>query len=471
MNKVEIPLASRFPQLQEYRVAGEKITLTCQAPVGSIVTVKIGGKIYTMKPSTTTSYGSGTYPATFTYVYTIPTYTGTPRIADLGKPVYTMKYKGSVKTGTAPASVGVIMKDAPYYAEVTQKVIDTYNTPVSGNGAAFELYAGMIENITGMTGSYARLSSGQWVKKTSVKTNISKTRVRPSIIKAEYITGEKWDRLVLGTTSAAAAIGRFDGTTLKMSVSASTSSIQPVLPENSLFSKVVIIAGDNKAEYSLTLKENERIDGYYIEKTAEGLVLNVKRHIKADIVTGALAGITIMLDPGHGGNEYGATGPLGTKYAEKTINFNTTLKLQMELEKAGAKVLMTRTGDTNMSLVERLAASRDAKPDMFISIHSNSMEDNVDISKVNGFSAYYNNKVAKTLTQEIYNNVTVELNRKAMGVHVKNFYVMRGTWTPSLLLEGGFVPNPTEFEWLSDDNAQTQYAKSIAGAIARYFSN
>jgi N-acetylmuramoyl-L-alanine amidase len=99
------------------------------------------------------------------------------------------------------------------------------------------------------------------------------------------------------------------------------------------------------------------------------------------------------------------------------------------------------------------------------------MEDNVDISKINGFSAYYNNPVARTLTEGIYKNVTRQLNRRDMGLHVKNFYVMRGTWTPSLLLEGGFVPNPVEFEWLTDEKGQAEYAKSIADAIAAYFGS
>lgn len=256
-----------------------------------------------------------------------------------------------------------------------------------------------------------------------------------------------------------------------MSISASPSGSVPIMPENSLFSTASVAASDNKVEYTLTLKADQRIDGYCVEKTTTGLVLNIKRHVKANSAIGALSGITIMVDPGHGGSENGAVGPLGTKYAEKTINFNTSLKLKDELEKMGATVLMTRTGDTGLSLVERLTASRNAKPDMFISIHSNSMEDNVDISKVSGFSAYYHYEIAQTLTQGIYNSVIGELNRKAMGVHVKNFYVMRGTWAPSLLLEGGFVPNPVEFEWLSDENMQTQYAKSIATAIAGYFAN
>ena len=114
MSKAEIVASSVFPRSQEYRMPGEKITLSCQAPAGAKVTVKIGGKTYNM---TTTSKSGGLYRATFTYTYTIPSYTGSPRVIDLGAPVYTMSYNGTVKSVTAPAKVGVIMK-SPFYAEV-----------------------------------------------------------------------------------------------------------------------------------------------------------------------------------------------------------------------------------------------------------------------------------------------------------------------------------------------------------------
>ena len=471
MSKAEIPSSSVFPQSQEYRIPGEKITLSCQAPIGSKVTVKINGKSYTMTPSTTKSSGSGLYPATFNYTYTIPAFTGTPRNVDLGAPVYAMNYNGTVKTQKAPANVGAIMKGSPYYAEVTGGVIDTYNAPVSGNGAAYELDKGMTDPVTGMTGSYARLSSGQWVFKSKVKIFSAKTAIKPAIKKAEYATGEKWDILKLDISSPAAGIASFDGTTLKMNVSAAVSATQPMLPENSPFSAVKVANSGDSTQYVFTIKQNQKIDGYYVEKTDTGLALNIKRHVIGNGGSMPLSGMTIMLDPGHGGTESGAIGPLGMKYPEKDINLKLALKLKSELEALGAKILMTRTLDTTVSLTDRLTASRIAKPDMFISVHSNAMEDNVDISKVDGFSVWYREAWEKPVSQLVYDYITDVLGRTEKGVNTCNFYVTTGTWTPSFLIETGFVPNPNEFEWLTDDNAQTQLAKSISQAIAAYFAN
>lgn len=468
LSKADIPSTSTFPQAQEYRMPGEKITLSCVAPSGSKVTVALNGKTYTM---TTKATGASLNPATYTYEYTIPSYTGTPRVIDLGIPTYTMNYNGTVKTAKAPAKIGIIMKGAPYYAEVTEPVIDTYDAPVTGNGASYELYSGMVDAITGMTGSYARLSTGQWVFKSKVKIYTAKAPLQSAVKKSSYITGEEWDTLKLDLSAPAAAISSFDGTTLKLTVTADAGADKVTLPANGLISAASVSKTDNGAVYSLTVRTGEIIEGYCVEKTGSGVELKIKRKVRVIGGEKPLKGITIIVDPGHGGSESGAIGPLGMAYAEKDINLKLGLKLQKALENMGATVLLTRTTDATVSLADRLTGSRLMKPDLFISLHANSMEDNVDISKVNGFSVFYREALAKPISDVIYNQVTDNLARKKMGVTKKNFYVTRGTWTPSILIETGFVPNPGEFEWLISEKSQEELAGSIANGILQYFTH
>jgi N-acetylmuramoyl-L-alanine amidase len=443
--------------------------LSCKAPAGSKVTVKIGGKSYTMKPSGIAVNLSGLYAEKFTYEYTIPSYSGTPRNIDLGEPIYTMNYKGTVKSLKAPAKVGVIMKGSPFYAKVEKPVINTYDAATSSDGAAYELYGGMVDTVTGMTGGYVRLSQGQWVKAGDVAVYTSKTQSKPVIKTAEYITGDWWDSLKLSIQSPVAAIASFDGALLSIDIAAGSKAALPRLPDNSPFSTITFSKNGNNAVYTLTLKKDQHSSGYYIQKTDTGLVLNIKRPVKSNDGKKPLSGITIMLDPGHGGTDTGTTGPLGAGYPEKTINLNTAVKLQSELERLGARVLMTRVTDVNMSLEERLAASRNTKPDMFISIHANSMAEDVDISKIDGFSVFYREKHSLSLAEIIFNTIQEELNRKDKGLHNKNFYVTRNTWAPSVLIESGFVPNPYEFEWLTDEDEQARLAQSISEAVVKYY--
>lgn len=458
--KPEIILSSVFPQEQEYRSPGEKVDFTCKAPEGSRVFVTIGKKTYEM------TYSGG---MTYTYSYTIPEYSGSPRIIDLGAPVYTMSYNGIVSSSTAPARVGVIMKGAPYIATVSKQYINVYNTSSSSNGAVNELYEGMEDYVTGMTGSFVRLSLGKWVNKADVKLSTSDTKLYNTVKKAYYYPGGIWDGLRLVTTAPCAAIAEFDGTALKLSIAAASSAVLPRIPENSPIASVTYTKDGNTLQYTMTIKPGYRIDGYNIKKTADGLTLNIKKGIKAGTGEKPLAGITVMLDPGHGGDSAGAIGPLGLKYAEKTIALDIALKLKSELEQLGAAVVMTRTEDKGVSLEERLEASRSVKPDMFLSIHGNSMEDNVDISKVEGFSVFYRDKLSRALAEEVSGTVLSALNRVNKGIHNANYFVLRGAWAPSVLIECGFVPNPEEFEWMTGDAEQARLAKSIADAVVNYF--
>lgn len=470
MKSVEIPAGSVVPQKQEYRAPGDKITLSCEAPIGSAVTVKLGGKSYPMKPGTTKSPGKGLYGTTFTYTYTLPAYSGNPRVVELGAPVYSLNYKGTVKSRKAPASVGVIMKNSLLHAIATQDVINTYNTPTTSNGASNELYNGMVDTVTAMTGNYIHLSSGKWVNRSGVRTYTTTKALNPTVKNTEYVTGAEWDTLVIDLTSPVASTAVMDGNMLKISIALAKTGPLPALPWNSLFSTVRILPKENSLEYHLTLKENQRIDGYALDKTKTGIIVKIKRPVRTLGGGLPLSGMTIMLDPGHGGSDPGAIGPLGTAYPEKTINLDNGLALKSELERNGASVLMTRMSDMDLSLDQRLTLSRNAKPDLFISLHANSMDHNVDISKISGFSAYYRESFARTLTQTIHDTVVQTLQRNSKGIHANNFYITRGTWTPSILLETGFVPNPGEFELLIDKGEQSRLAVSITGAIVTYFS-
>lgn len=469
MSKVEIPISSTFPQAQEYWMPGEKIKLSCQAPAGAKVTVNLNGKTYSMKQISGPLNPSGLYKANYSLEYTIPSFTGSPRNVDLGAPVYSVDYKGTVRTQKAPGSIGVILEGSPYFAKAAYDVVDTYNAPVSGNGAAHELYKGMVDYITGMTGSYARLSSGQWVYKNRVDIYNDPSAQRAIVRKATYEVEKEYDILELTMTSAAAAIVSFDGDKVVLNVSAPSSAALPKLSSDSLISEIKSSITLFKSEYVLTKREGQTIEGYYIEKTDTGIKLILKRKPIISNPIQPLTGITIMLDAGHGGSEPGAIGPLGLKYAEKDINLNLSVKLKAELESLGANILMTRINDSTISLADRLTASRITRPDMFISLHANSMPDNVDISKINGFSIFYREALAKQSAQIVYDNVIRELGRNKHGVNKKNFYVTRNTWAPSFLIESAFVPNPTEFEWLINEEQQTKLAKVIANSIVEYY--
>ena len=164
-------------------------------------------------------------------------------------------------------------------------------------------------------------------------------------------------------------------------------------------------------------------------------------------------------------------GPLGAQYPEKAVNLQNALKLEARLKALGAEVIMTRTDDTDVSLARRLDISRQARPDMFISVHANSMNDNVDIGKIAGGSVFYKDAVARGLAKTVHDNTLAELGRASKGLRVVNHYVSRGTWTPSFIYEVGFMPNPWDFQWMITGARQEEWAASTANAIVSYFKS
>lgn len=465
----DIPHDSVFPQKEELKMPGEKITLSCKAPVGAMVDVTIGGKTFSMSPASTEPIKEGILFTTFSYIYTIPSYGGNPRNINIGMPVYKMNYKGTIKTVKAPSKIGAIMKMSPYYAEVIKDGIYTYSQPNSGSGGIHELQKGMVDYVTGITGNYVRLSMGHWVDKSNVKIYSGKSRLNTIINKAEYMKENEWEKLCLYTNTPSLAIANYENNEIILTIAGLDKGILPKISKDGLVSAIEIKVGEYNGRYKISLKEN--ISGYYLEKLPDGIVLNIRREIRAQEGDYPLRGITIMIDPGHGGDSLGAVGPLGEEFAEKDINLKCSIKLKNELEVMGAEVLMTRTEDNAVSLDERLKMSKAAKPNLFISIHANSMESNVDISKVAGFSIFYRDAYAYKISKEIHDSIVKDLGRNDKGIHKQKFYVFRGTWSPSVLLESGFVPNPIEFDWLTDEEAQDILVKNYAEAILKYYTD
>jgi N-acetylmuramoyl-L-alanine amidase len=104
-------------------------------------------------------------------------------------------------------------------------------------------------------------------------------------------------------------------------------------------------------------------------------------------IQGRKRSATIVLDAGHGGDDFG-THSLGTpKYQEKHLNMSTTQMVKNFLEQFGHKVIMTRDNDTFISLEKRAAFANEKKPQLFVSIHYNSAPS----KEAEGIEVYYYN--------------------------------------------------------------------------------
>ena len=283
--------------------------------------------------------------------------------------------------------------------------------------------------------------------------------------KLDYKINPHYDHVAIETTGGGSGMATYDGKTITVTLTNITNKNGLALKNDYVETSVV----DGK---TIIKVKPTNLKGYYMETTAKGFDLIMLKSANKSNASNSklpLKDYTILLDPGHGGSDSGARGLLGSSFTEKTINLNTALVLKSKLENLGATVKMTRESDVDMSLKARLEYSLKVKPDLFLSIHADSLNDTEDLSKVFGFSVFYKDPVAKSLSNSLLNQVLYDLSRKDRGANVKNFYVTRGTWSPSVLIETGFVGNPVEYEWLMDSKSQSLLADSLARGIVNYF--
>lgn len=208
--------------------------------------------------------------------------------------------------------------------------------------------------------------------------------------------------------------------------------------------------------------------GYHVRYTAEGGTQILLKHQpkRSDAETGPLTGVTVMLDPGHGGTDMGAVGsPSEDIPQEKDLNLAEALAAKYRLEQLGATVLMTRSDDTFPSLGDRVKMLNDAAPDFFISVHHNSTLLDKDADELVGTECYWFYTEGKPLAQALVDRVTDATGRQARGVFYNYFYVTRSNICPAVLLETGFVSSPTEYQSCAGDLGLWAEGGAIAQAV------
>ncbi len=461
----KIVTTSALPQNLEIWSVKDVIKLQCYAPIGADVTVTVDGKTYQMNPATTVDYGDKIYNTSYEYNLDAGVNPAGVNTRSLGDIIYKMSYKGTTDRVNSKGSIVMISDETNIMVQVTSLYADTYFNNQQSGGSGYILSKGMSDEMTAMKGEYYRLKSGMWVKKSAVKIVSKPSDQSDGVLEAVYKTGRQWDILNLKMIGEAGAKATFDGEWLSIQVFNTDGNNVPTLPSSGLFDRVNV-DGDF---YHFHLKESREISGFKVDKTDDGIQLSIRKKQVSTSNYKPLSGLTILVDPGHGGRDSGALGILGASLSEKMINLTTAGYLKEELEGYGAKAVMTRTTDTYVSLQDRLKESYSLTPDLFISIHVNSISPDRDIDEVKGFSIHLNEAIATPVAQSIHDEVIFDLNRVSRGVKANNFYVVRGTWTPSILLEMGFMVNPEEFDILDDETGQKDIAAEIAEGIVKYF--
>ena len=166
-----------------------------------------------------------------------------------------------------------------------------------------------------------------------------------------------------------------------------------------------------------------------------------------------------MIDAGHGGYDRG--GIPGQTVAEKEMTLDVAQRLKKTLAASGYRVVMTRDSDVFVPLGTRVAIANSYSNAIFVSIHFNS----ANRSGAGGIETYFFNRESLPLASAIHYFVAGGAPSSNRNVRRRGYYVLRKTSIPAVLVECGFLTNPTEAAYAQTASYRQKLAEEIAAGV------
>jgi N-acetylmuramoyl-L-alanine amidase len=171
---------------------------------------------------------------------------------------------------------------------------------------------------------------------------------------------------------------------------------------------------------------------------------------------------TVVLDPGHGGHDRGAS--IGYVF-EKHLALDTARRVEQLLKQAGLKVIMTRSRDVFIPLPGRAEAGNRYGNAIFVSLHYNYNRG----GSGSGVETYHKHSSSYSLAAYIQAYLVQRTRMSNRGVKSASFHVIRNTTrNPAVLVECGFVSNPTERSRMMTGEFRARIAEGVAQGIVAY---
>ncbi len=355
------------------------------------------------------------------------------------------------------------------YASDTDRVITAY-APTGGIQRWF-LMPNTVVKVTEAkaNGIYVQLDSAQTVRIDKGDLKILDSTFAPVARKASAFKAHEkgeWAEITIPVKAKPAYLVEEGPSSITLTLYGTTGPRRkqlPVkLPKSSYVTSVTASGDPPQMHYMFALKGPAY--GYQPLWQDSSFTFRVRRPPKIDSVS-PLLGLTIAVDPGH--PPVGATGPTGLWEPVPTLAVG--IKIQELLLAKGANVIMTRTTPDPVDLYVRPAMARRQNAHAFVSIHLNAVPDGQNPFRAQGTTTYHYYMHSAPLADSVQRAAVSHLSLRDIGVKRENFAVVRGTWMPSILVEGAFIIMPDQEAGMRTPEYQLQYAQGIVDGLENYF--
>lgn len=183
---------------------------------------------------------------------------------------------------------------------------------------------------------------------------------------------------------------------------------------------------------------------------------------------------TVVIDPGHGGMHTGCKSADGIY--EKDVSLNVSRKVRDLLQPYGINVVMTRNSDMHFSesrnedLATRVSITRNARANLFVSIHCNWVEDSGPRGTEVFYSVHARTSDSRQLANIMLDEILSGVGTPSRGVKERQLYVTRNATCPAVLVEMEFLSNRNGANLLQSESGRASFAGTIANAITRFLS-
>jgi N-acetylmuramoyl-L-alanine amidase len=218
--------------------------------------------------------------------------------------------------------------------------------------------------------------------------------------------------------------------------------------------------------FRVTVRLAEPVWGHHTFFDQTGaVVLRIRRPPRIDAAA-PLTDLLIALDPGHGGEDRSTRGPTGLTEAD--ANLFIALRLRDQLQRLGARVMMTRLTDATVPLGDRPRMAADSGAHILVSVHNNAFPDGVNPWLNAGTSMYYFHRQSADLARLLQYEMLEELGLRDIGYGRADLALVRATWMPAVLSETMFMMIPEQEAALRDPAVQERIAAAHVRALQRF---
>lgn len=461
-------IVSVSPSLKTIVNGGETLSLSVTAPHGAEVTATLGNYTIKLNPTINPVGKAENYKEIYAGELTLPEVSS---LTSLGCIVFNASRNGRTAS-LQGAEISVLEKNGSFPVSVKNDDTLLKISPTSWYYDDFKPQAsGMTDNAVRLENGFYKLRMGGYI----------------SASNAEIVSGDvplaDVSRMFMHYTYETTTLRFYTGVNVPVHTAVTggkfivtlfnCSSVNPDAyvfhRSNPLFSDFSVTC-DQKTQtvtYSFEMYDAENYYGcrfLYKDEAVCVILTNPVGFERENMLTGK----TIVLDAGHGGTDPGALGPV-RGFSEKDINLAIVLEAQNRLELAGARVILTRSDDSYVSIDDRMARYNEICPDLAVSVHQNSMDFSADITKIRGLVSLWFADSGRMLAECVSSGISGKIGRLERPVAQQRLAMLRNPKFPASLVEVGFITCVEEVEVMRKHGV-SDAAAGICDAVFNFFT-